>query len=198
MSIPCFEYAATVFRGGADGPRLNVQNGAGLFAAPGFVLARWFEEGRGNSANLFGLGIGDLVVFAITKGHVAVATGSGDQLIQSWYRVRDIVEAMRLRQLLERQKRGDFLKIPTRATAFQQLKPLDLATQSLIADKEELDSWADGPSSSRLQYVRYVFELHGVAPKIFHLKPEARKWLDQPGPLGPYLRTAAATGGAPV
>lgn len=167
MSIPCFEFAATCYRFDPHGPRAAIQNGQTLFSAPGAALGRWFEQGRGNPINLYGLGVGDLVVFAITKGHVAVATGSGDQLLHSWYHVQGMAQAVRLRRLLEARRAGN-------------LK---------AGDKDEFDAWPTGPHNARMQYVRYIFEeVHRLKPAIFHLKPEARKWLDPHGPLGRYMR----------
>ena len=189
MSISCFEFAATCYRVDPRSPRAAVQNHQTLFTSPGLALGQWFDQGRGNPINLYGLGTGDLVVFAITKGHVAVATGSGDQLLHSWYHVHDMAHAVHLWRLLEANIAGDFTKIPDETTLSNRLRRLDGGVRHLMSEKAEFDDWPTGPNNARLQYVRYIFEqVHRVKPAIFHLKPEARRWLDPHGPLGRYLR----------
>jgi hypothetical protein len=191
--ISCFAYAATMFRPGAAGPQLALLNAPVLFATPDVALNQWFAPVPGNPITLHDLALGDLILFSATKGHVAVATGSGDQVLQSWYHVWDMGQAVRLRQLLEEGRQGAFGKIPTRATWVEQLKPIPAAAQRLMDDRDDLGAWPDGPTSTRLQYLSYIFELYGVLPLRFRLKAEARTWIDATGPLAPYVNASAAS-----
>ena len=184
MPVACHTYAAKVFVASADSPRVHIEGRKHWKhpqpKEPFPPFNKWFVKDDSGT-----LGLGDLVV--IGKGHVAVATGSGNLVVQSGYPIRNQRDAARLKELIRREKNGDFQVSPKPGVWAEFKRDRNLISseeKKRLADKREYDNWPYQPNTVRLDWLLTAL---GETAVVYHLKPEAREYLDPQGPVKAYI-----------
>ncbi|MGA2795816.1 MAG: hypothetical protein ABSE69_20345 [Roseiarcus sp.] len=122
-------------------------NDRSIFDHKGQTLAEWFDIEQMSTAGADGVDLkqGDLPLFT---GHVVLATGLGDQVLQHGFPINSFADAVKLRDLLGQKKLSD-----------------------------QIDAFQSRACDTRLGYLMYIFASQRP-PVILRIKPKTLHFLN--------------------